>query len=764
MNSITLSISSVLLELIQKRFKGDFSDIKKVKLFWHNFNYLLFSYANLEKLNKKFKNLTLQDFFDLKLIPVALIQFEKENNALISDKLYSCVSLINSNNCNLSLLREFLLNEELTVTKNSVYIKHGKITKDTTGSYYTPKELAQAVVKQSFDSSFSKLTLSKAVSQIRIADLSCGSGEFFRAAQDYLKTRFHISYEDSSTLFWGIDVDPIALQITICELLYHANFLHWKDIIGHFLLANPLISTETESSIDRKNELFALNRIYSHEMGIDFNLHNYIKNFDIILGNPPWEKIRFEERKFFSCCEPQISALSKKDDRKKAIAKLESEWKELFNWVSEISEDYSVMCSSRYNHPYIKYSVSGELSTYALFTELSHSLLNNDGFATLIVKSTLATTPAHKKLWGQLLSKGAIKALFLFENRKKVFNIDSRERFAVISLTKQNNECFDFSAGLETANDLNKCTVISMTAPIVLSINPFTGMLPNVSDIKSINVLIEAHKTMPLFENVYPECHFGRLIHLTAHADQITTTDSDNVLPIYEGKFLEQYDARFSTFAGLSKEKKYASKASSIKIIEKTGYKPIPESRYFAKKNLWEKYKKQYSQDFSLCWRSLTSPTNTRTMIAMILPTCPTCQSIQMLQTESDKELLILLGLFNSLPFDYFVRLKMPGIDLTASVIKQIPVPKPQAYEEIFQYYGRNESLQKHILSGVYHLISDESMLSLLTNRTRELIYPIDNSFTKNEVKNNLDKMFAQAYRISDSDYSKIKSTFPKYK
>ena len=50
---------------------------------------------------------------------------------------------------------------------------------------------------------------------------------------------------------------------------------------------------------DRKNELFALNRIYASEMGIDFSLRNDIKDFDVILGNPPWEKIRFEERKFW---------------------------------------------------------------------------------------------------------------------------------------------------------------------------------------------------------------------------------------------------------------------------------------------------------------------------------------------------------------------------------------------------------------------------------------------------------------------------------
>lgn len=40
MNNITLSISSAILELIQKKYYGDYSNIKEIKLFWHNYNYL----------------------------------------------------------------------------------------------------------------------------------------------------------------------------------------------------------------------------------------------------------------------------------------------------------------------------------------------------------------------------------------------------------------------------------------------------------------------------------------------------------------------------------------------------------------------------------------------------------------------------------------------------------------------------------------------------------------------------------------------------
>ena len=118
-------------------------------------------------------------------------------------------------------------------------------------------------------------------------------------------------------------------------MLLRAKVDDWRKIISHFRVGNPLIQVETEESFDRKNDLFALNRFYSSEMGMDFSKNGF-GEFDIILGNPPWEKIRFEERKFFQSYAPEISELSKKDERSKAITKLECEWRDLFLWSKEI--------------------------------------------------------------------------------------------------------------------------------------------------------------------------------------------------------------------------------------------------------------------------------------------------------------------------------------------------------------------------------------------------------------------------------------------
>ena len=362
MNSLAFQITAELLPLIRKIFSNKYSDITSVKIIWHNLIFLTISKVNCLFLSEKHAT-NISDLVSIGIMPESIKQFEKAYAIFLGTQIDDLADTIYQQKPNLSILRECILSIELCISQTEVNIKEGKSSRDTTGSYYTPYQLAESVVHKALSTKHSKSLLAQKGRTLRIADLSCGGGEFFWAAQQYLEKECCIPYEVSALFFWGMDVDPIALQITICRLLKTSNVADWKEIAGHFLLGNPLISSNTQESLDCKNELFALNRIYASKMGVNYSSIEGLR-FDIILGNPPWEKTRFEERKFFSCYEPQISKLAKKDDREQAINELSDTWPELSKWVTELSNDYKVMCSKAYKHPFIKHAVSGELNTY----------------------------------------------------------------------------------------------------------------------------------------------------------------------------------------------------------------------------------------------------------------------------------------------------------------------------------------------------------------------------------------------------------------
>jgi hypothetical protein len=82
-------------------------------------------------------------------------------------------------------------------------------------------------------------------------------------------------------------------------------------------------------------------------------------------------------------------------------------------------------------------------------------------------------------------------------------------------------------------------------------------------------------------------------------------------------------------------------------------------------------------------WRNTTSATNRRTVLASVLPHQPSTQSVQLLQLSDgqERELALLLALMNSAVFDYLIRQRLNGIDVTSTVVRQVPVPHKKRWE-----------------------------------------------------------------------------------
>ena len=752
MKSRALQIVEVLLEGVNSKSR----QLRELPLpeksfYWHNVVYVFFSMCSYFRLFSG-KQFNITDMLNYDLVPEYLCEFFLSEKKSLDSCLKKALEHIDEKT-DLGLIRQEILGINIDYTGEKLNPFVDKSSRDATGSYYTSSDFAYEIVKKTFDG----LEIDDNGS-LSIADFSCGGGDFFQAALKYLSDCRKIPKEKAVKWFYGVDIDPIVLQVCIVNLLVYSNKKDWKEIISHFRFGNPLLISESSESDINKNYCFATRRLYNLVLGLPSEW--YRKKYDIVLGNPPWEKIRFEERKFFRGLDNTISEIPQKKKRDLEVSKLEKTNSSLYEWRNEVYGDYSRMNSREYKHKYIFESVCGELNTYALFTELAAHMINPDGIVSLIVKSTLVTAPVNKTIWNSFLDDQMVKAVFIFDNRKKLFNIDSRERFVVIILVNGGYSSFEFGAGFTEPYMINDHDIITLSKKDLTNINPITVTIPNVSNNDDIEFLKDVHRDHSLFKDVYPDCHFGRLIHLTAHSENIETKQTESNVPIYEGKFIEQYDARYSTYRGVDYESRYVNKAAANKcMIGRDGKKEIPESRFFVKEDFWSSFLNRYNKEYSLCWRSLTSPTNRRTMIAMITPTCPTSQSIQMLQLEDSKELIVMLGLFNSKVFDYLVRLKMPGLDLTQNVVNQIPVPDKKDYEKEVELNGVVTSIRRHILSHIFFILKSEDRLKGLLEEIKEGVYLVEEGDIDCHI-NIIDHLFKMAYNISDDKYDTILSTF----
>ena len=764
-NAITTTISEI--------FRGDFRRICEVKKAVLHLEAIYFCHGTCYLLKRE--NMPIKDqlalYQRIELIPQSTTEFFENNRECIINNWPEESALA----AKPEILYDALLASEFCVQPERVGYKIDKVSRDIAGAYYTSSDFSAQITYRALESYMDRkrrraidsdsFACCNEYENITFLDYSCGCGEFLLAVIQYFDNHvLGYSRKKLATQLRGVDVNPIALMITIARIVSAVeaeddeNLL--REVAKNFIVGNPLLHSDKIAPLEVRFDNFALNRLYAETEGI--NCLELEQQNLVVLGNPPWEKLRFEERAFFRPVCPAISAISQKNKREKEIKKLAVNWLELLEYYQLLQDDYASVKKEIPKHPLLKVSLVGELNTYAMFAELASRLTEKDGFAAIIAKSALVTSTCYSSCFRHFVNQGSLSEVFLFDNREKLFQIDSREKFCVLFFGGEHAGGIKVHYGLTKQEQILSSVPINVTSEELELINPETGLLPNVADSKEFSFLLRTHRSLSVFAKEFPKCHFGRLVHLTAHAEHISTKSEKTRVPIYEGKFIEQYDNRFSTFAGMSADERYQAKASARRQPGDSfvAPKPAPECRYFIDKKFWESFLDRYDQPYSLCWRSLTSPTNQRTMIASIIPSMPTCQSVQLLQTTPVEDLLMILALFNSKVFDFFVRLKMGGIDLTQSVVRQIPVPFREAWNSMVTLHGVDYTALDAVRALERLLYRNEPDLCGLWDGVPE-IKNADNYYkTAADVREEIDKIIFQMYGLTSAEEKMVRTSF----
>lgn len=636
----------------------------------------------------------------------------------------------------IGIYQEYLA-EDFIMINQAVAFECGKNNRDLLGSYYTREDFAYQITKKAINDYYLK-NASK-TELLRVADLSCGGGAFLLSAARFCREK------NIPICLYGYDVDPIAVLITRLRLAKEMGV----EIAAHIQLGNPLLQEQKSLGGINLFKKAISGRIYHSDMGISVE-----QNIDIVIGNPPWEKIRFEEKKFLHhyIADEEISTKSGRE------LQLHQTLKENQLYYDNMVSDYQQTKKKIKSNPLFSLTNCGELNTYALFTELSFNLLSDHGVVSLIIKSSLVKMPVYRKFFKQITQYKNLYELYMFVNRKKLFNIDSREEFSVLYMKKENKSNLKLALDLDDYMDFADNDKIELSYDLLNLLNPDTGMVPNIKNNTELNFLVRIYRKNKTFGEVYPTCKFGRLVHLTTHSASIKNQQEENYEQIYEGKFIEMYTGNYATFKNMSEVDKYKNKASAHLIADINGTE-YPEARYFINQDIWKNISKNFDGDYMVAWRSLTSATNRRTMLATILPLIPTCQSIQLLQLTEPNEMIHILFLFNSIVFDYIIRLKMAGLDLTQTIIKQIPIPCKEAFSGMLDFQGKLASIEVHVYSRIYKLYQNDIRLFSVFKTINT--YDVDKP--RKEIMAELDKLAAILYDIDEKELHLIAQSFDKY-
>ena len=407
--------------------------------------------------------------------------------------------------------------------------------------------------------------------------------------------------------------------------------------------------------------------------------------FDVMLGNPPWEKLQAEEEEFFKSKNDKIANDKNAERRKENIEELKETDIELYNsWNyfrnSIIRVSKFIIQSNRF-----PYSAKGNLNLYKVFVELVRSNISVIGRGGLVVQSGLFTDELSKELFEDLMSNRNIISAFDFVNTNKLFNIHGQMRYSLITFTKtKNNNKSLFKFYLKSPDEISrKDDGVRMDYDDVKLINPNTFVCPQISSQFVFNLLKKLYSdkgviNSPIREKSFGVGFWGEMFNMTRAQKYLHNTidiSDSNFSPLYEAKYFYHYDHRYATFEGKSTEDCMKGSTDYLTDNDKANLK-LPFFRYFVNNSevisKCEKY--ELEKNWLLCVRSITSATNERTVISAIIPKKGVGNSANIALINAPLKATHLIGTFNSLLTDFIAQTKVGNQNFNIYIIEQLPI------------------------------------------------------------------------------------------
>jgi hypothetical protein len=404
-----------------------------------------------------------------------------------------------------------------------------------------------------------------------------------------------------------------------------------------------------------------------------------------VLGNPPWERIKLQEKEFFAARSAEIANAANKAEREKLIKQLASKNPELAQAFEAAKYDAEAQSKFVRESGRFPLTAVGDVNTYALFAEIASRLISPQGRAGVIVPTGIATDDTCKKFFGDLIQKEAIASLYDFENRDALFSAVHRSyKFSLLCMSGSPTKAAKFSFFSTQVRHLeNPARVFQLAPEAIALINPNTLTCPIFRTRVDAELTQKIYQHVPVLENErtgknpWGITFKQGLFNMTSDSGLFATEPAENRVPLYEAKMLHQFDHRWATY-------KPDGSTRDMTDEEKNDPNFLPVPRYWVERQEVEnRLAKKWDKGWLLAFRDITNSTNERTAIFSILPKVGVNHKAPILLTDMSKTLSnCLFGNLNSLVLDFVARQKVGGTSLSFFILRQLPVLPPESYTQ----------------------------------------------------------------------------------
>jgi Eco57I restriction-modification methylase len=457
--------------------------------------------------------------------------------------------------------------------------------------------------------------------------------------------------------------------------------------------------------------------------------------FDAVIGNPPWDRIKFQEVEWFAARKPEIAKAQRAADRKKMVVALKKKNDPLalaHEKAVARAEAAARVARSVGDYPLLS---GGDTNIYSLFVERGTRLINSDGLVGLLTPSEIASDKTAADFFKSVATTGRLGDLFDFENKKVFFpDVHASFKFCAIVVGGKKRRfdgahCAFFLHSVDEIGDPERS--FTLEPRDFARVNPNTGTAPIFRTRRDAEITKTIYERLPVLVERSPKrvlaaypINYIRMFDMTNDSNLFVTRaeleksaypiganvwrqGNEEFVSLYEGKMVQMFDHRAANVVVNLENLKRPASQEAATLAEHQDPSWVPEPQFWVSRTHIAEISRRFP--WTIGFKHVTASTNVRSMIAAMIPSRAAGNSLPII-IESDETkgkayaecAPLLLANLCSIPLDYVLRQKVQGQNLNWFIIEQLAIIPRDAYARTFGKKSAVDIVKDDVLALTY--------------------------------------------------------------
>ena len=444
------------------------------------------------------------------------------------------------------------------------------------------------------------------------------------------------------------------------------------------------------------------------------------KGFDVMCGNPPWDKIKVEDKKWFeSHNRADIVNAGTASQRKEAIEALQTSDLTLYKEYTKALADAEALSRFVRLAGRFDLTATGDIDLYPMFAELCLSF-SKEAWG-LVLPTGIAVNDSNKAFFSKLIDENRLVSLYDFENKEGLFDIHRMFKFCLLVASKPQDKPRIVKGGFylnRLDHLLDPRRIYSLQTSDFARLNPNTKTCPVFRTSRDAKLTAKIYRNSTILYNEVTgenpwNVKFARMLDMsndsylfrtyaqltelgaTLNGNTFTTVDGETYVPLYEGKMIWHYNHHYGSWPIEGERPNSINMPSETELAN-------PDSCimpwYWVPLSAVNDRLVKYDKDGNIVWewkhkwmfafRDIARSVDMRTFIIAPIPDAiGVGNTATLLYAERGcMPGAALCGMLSSLIFDYTTRQKIGGTHTSINYVKQFPALTPDQIPSAMQW------------------------------------------------------------------------------